>query len=94
MSDVSVREFSCNPSAMFARVEQLETLQITRHGHVIAVLVPGCPEAGRYAALAASGRVRFRPRRPDRGVRWPRYEVAADASPLETLLSAREADDR
>jgi antitoxin (DNA-binding transcriptional repressor) of toxin-antitoxin stability system len=94
MSDVSVREFSYNPSAMFARAEEGETLQITRHGRVIAVLVPGGPEAGRYAALAASGRVRFRPRRPDRGVRWPRYEVADDASPLETLLSMRDEDDR
>jgi antitoxin (DNA-binding transcriptional repressor) of toxin-antitoxin stability system len=97
MSTVSVREFSYNPSAMFARAEGGETLEITRHGSVIAVLVPGGQEAGRYAALAASGRVVFRPRRGDRGVRWPRYELAAKPSspdPLEVLLAMRADDER
>ncbi|MBB4697845.1 type II toxin-antitoxin system Phd/YefM family antitoxin [Paractinoplanes abujensis] len=37
MSSVSVREFSYNPSAMFTRVEQGETIEVTRHGKVIAV---------------------------------------------------------
>lgn len=97
MSTVSVREFSYNPSAMFARAEAGETLEITRHGNVIAVLMPGGREAGRYADLAASGRVVFRPRRGDRGVRWPRYEVSTTPSspdPLDVLLAARAEDDR
>lgn len=40
MSVVSVREFAHNPSAMFARAENGETIDITRHGKVIATLVP------------------------------------------------------
>lgn len=97
VSTVSVREFSYNPSAMFARAEGGETLEITRHGNVIAVLMPGGQEAGQYAALAASGRVVFRPRRGSRGVRWPRYELAARPSapdPLDVLLAGRAEDDR
>ena len=41
VSRVSVREFSYNPSAMFARAERGETIEITRHGKVIATLIPG-----------------------------------------------------
>jgi len=41
MSTVSVREFSHNPSGMFARVERGETIEVTRHGKVIALLLPG-----------------------------------------------------
>ncbi|WP_102142300.1 type II toxin-antitoxin system Phd/YefM family antitoxin [Mycobacterium hubeiense] len=41
MTTVSVREFSYNPSAMFARAEKGETIEITRHGKVIAKLIPG-----------------------------------------------------
>lgn len=36
MTTVSVREFSYNPSAMFARAERGETIEVTRHGKVIA----------------------------------------------------------
>ena len=41
MSTVSVREFSYNPSAMFARAERGETIEVTRHGKVIATLIAG-----------------------------------------------------
>ena len=41
MSTVSVREFSYNPSAMFAQAEEGETIEITRHGKVIAMLIAG-----------------------------------------------------
>lgn len=37
-STVSVREFSNNPSATFVRAENGETIEITRHGKVIATL--------------------------------------------------------
>jgi antitoxin (DNA-binding transcriptional repressor) of toxin-antitoxin stability system len=97
MSMVSVREFSYNPSAMFARAEGGETLEITRHGSVIAVLMPGGQEVGQYAGLASSGRVVFRPRRGDRGVRWPQHEAAAGPAspdPLDVLLAMRAEDDR
>jgi prevent-host-death family protein len=49
MSSVSVREFSYNPSAMFARVEHGEAIEVTRHGKVIAVLLPGASGLGLFA---------------------------------------------
>jgi prevent-host-death family protein len=59
MTTVSVREFSYNPSAMFARAERGETIEITRHGKVIARLVPA-PEKkrSRIEELEASGALR------------------------------------
>ncbi len=59
MTTVSVREFSHNPSAMFARAEQGETIDITRHGKVIATLIPGQQKKrGRIEELEASGALR------------------------------------
>lgn len=55
MSSVSVREFSYNPSAMFNRVEQGETIEVTRHGKVIAVLLPGASGLGRYSPWSPKG---------------------------------------
>jgi antitoxin (DNA-binding transcriptional repressor) of toxin-antitoxin stability system len=94
MSTVSVREFSYNPSAMFARVERGEMLQVTRHGNVIAVLLPGSGSLGRYSSLVAKGQVRLKATTTDDLERIPRYEMPSDASPLDLLLAEREADDR
>jgi antitoxin (DNA-binding transcriptional repressor) of toxin-antitoxin stability system len=59
MSKVSVREFSYNPSAMFARAEKGETIEITRHGKVIATLMPGQQKKrSRIEELEASGALR------------------------------------
>lgn len=59
MSTVSVRDFSHNPSAMFARAERGETIDITRHGKVIATLVPGQrKKRSRIEELEASGALR------------------------------------
>ncbi|MEZ0362341.1 type II toxin-antitoxin system Phd/YefM family antitoxin [Mycobacterium sp. pUA109] len=59
MTTVSVREFSYNPSAMFARAEQGETIEITRHGNVIARLVPAHQKKrSRVEELEASGVLR------------------------------------
>lgn len=56
MATVSIREFSYNPSAMFARAENGETLEITRHGKVIATLSPAPPKRrSRIEELEASG---------------------------------------
>lgn len=56
MSTVSVREFSHNPSAMFARAESGETIEVTRHGTVIATLSPAQPKKlSRIDELEASG---------------------------------------
>jgi prevent-host-death family protein len=60
MSSVSVREFSYNPSGMFARVERGETIEVTRHGKVIAVLLPGSGTLGRYASRVTNGAVKLK----------------------------------
>jgi len=94
VSAVSVREFSYNPSAMFARVERGETIQVTRHGSVIAVLLPASGVLDRYASLIAKGLLRLKAATTDDLDRLPRYEVPAEADPLETLLAGRAEDDR
>ncbi|MCO6004681.1 type II toxin-antitoxin system Phd/YefM family antitoxin [Actinoallomurus purpureus] len=94
MSTVSVREFSYNPSAIFARVEQGETIQVTRHGNVIALLLPGSGTLGRYSTLVARGLLRLKSTTTNDLDRLPRYAAPADVSPLELLLAEREEDDR
>ncbi len=94
MSTVSVREFSYNPSAMFARVEQGETIEVTRHGSVIAVLLPGSGTLGRYASLVAKGVIRLKATTTSDIDRLARYDVPPDVSPLEVLLADREDDER
>jgi prevent-host-death family protein len=94
MSAVSVREFSYNPSAVFARVERGEAIEVTRHGKVIAVVVPGSGILGRYAPLIAKGLIRLKPVTTRDLDDLPAYPVAGDASPLDILLAEREADDR
>jgi antitoxin (DNA-binding transcriptional repressor) of toxin-antitoxin stability system len=94
LSTVSVREFSYNPSAMFARVERGETIEVTRHGDVIAVLLPGSGTLGRYSSLVAKGLIRLKATTTSDLGRIPQYDVPADVSPLDLLLAARAADDR
>ncbi|MFI6042973.1 type II toxin-antitoxin system Phd/YefM family antitoxin [Nocardia sp. NPDC051321] len=55
MRTVSVREFSYNPSAILAEVEQGETIQVTKHGKTIAVLSPPFDEMSTYDRLVAEG---------------------------------------
>jgi antitoxin (DNA-binding transcriptional repressor) of toxin-antitoxin stability system len=94
MSSVTVREFSFNPSAMFARAEQGEAIQVTRHGKVIAVLLPGSGTLGRYAPLVAKGLIRLKSTTTSDLDRLPRYDVPADISPLDLLLASRAEDDQ
>ena len=94
MSAVSVREFSYNPSAVFARVERGEAIEVTRHGKIIAVVVPGSGILGRYAPLIAKGIIRLKPATTRDLDQLPVYTVPDDASPLDLLLAEREADDR
>lgn len=91
---MSVREFSYNPSAMFARVERGETIQVTRHGNVIAVLLPGSGHLDRYSSLVAKGQIRLKATTTSDLDQLPRYEVPPDVSPLDLLLRARAEDDR
>lgn len=94
MTEVSVRELANNLSAVLARAEQGEVITVTRRGKAIVRVGPEQEEAGRYAALAASGNVRFRPRKDSAGRPYPRYDIASDRDPLDVLLDMREADDR
>lgn len=94
MSAVSVREFSYNPSAVFARVERGEAIEVTRHGKTIAVVLPGSGVLGRYVPLIARGIIRIKPTTTRDLNRLPSYAVPDDASPLDVLLAEREADDR
>jgi prevent-host-death family protein len=94
MSSVSVREFSYNPSGMFARVEQGETIEVTRHGKVIAVLLPGSGALGRYTSLVSKGVIRLKATTTSDLDRVPQYAVPSDVSPLDLLLAERAEDDR
>lgn len=94
MSTVSVREFSYNPSAVFARVEGGEAIEVTRHGKVIAVVLPGSGVLSRYAPLVARGIIRMKPATTRDVGQVPTYPVPDEASPLDLLLADREADDR
>jgi prevent-host-death family protein len=94
MSSVSVREFSYNPSSMFARVEQGETIEVTRHGRVIAVLLPGSGTLGRYTDLVARGVIRLKAATTSDLDRLPRYTAPADVSALDLLLGERAEDER
>lgn len=94
MSAVSVREFSYNPSAVFARVERGEAVEVTRHGKIIAVVVPGSGILGRYAPLIAKGIIRIKPVTTADLDQIRTYAVPEDALPLDVLLAERQADDR
>jgi antitoxin (DNA-binding transcriptional repressor) of toxin-antitoxin stability system len=94
VSTVSVREFSYNPSAMFARVERGETIEVTRHGEVIAVLLPGSGTLGRYSSLVAKGVVRLKATTTSDLDQISRYDVPADSLPLDILLAERADDER
>jgi prevent-host-death family protein len=94
MSAVSVREFSYNPSAVFARVERGEAIEVTRHGKIIAVVVPGSGVLGRYVPLIARGIIRIKPTTTRDLDQLPRFAVPEGTSPLDILLAEREADDR
>jgi antitoxin (DNA-binding transcriptional repressor) of toxin-antitoxin stability system len=94
MSTVSVREFSHNPSGMFARVERGETIQVTRHGKIIAVLLPGSGTLNRYAPLVTKGLIRLSTTTTSDLDRIPEFAVPAGTSPLDLLLDERAQDER
>lgn len=92
MTAVTVREFSYNPSAIFARVEDGETIEVTRHGQVVAVMVPPPRGQSRFDELVARGAIRPAQRELTAGD-WDRFthiEVPDDADPLGVLLELRE----
>jgi antitoxin (DNA-binding transcriptional repressor) of toxin-antitoxin stability system len=94
MSTVSVREFSYNPSAIFTRVEQGETVQVTRHGKVIALLSPASGALRRYSSLVAKGVLRLKATTTSDLDRITQYATPPDLAPLDLLLAERAEDDR
>ncbi|WP_428342176.1 type II toxin-antitoxin system Phd/YefM family antitoxin [Mycobacterium sp.] len=90
MTTVSVRAFSYNPSAMFARAEKGETIEITRHGEVIATLVPGKQkERSRIEELEASGALRRSGKTASDLDTFTRFDVDTDVDPLQLLFEDR-----
>jgi antitoxin (DNA-binding transcriptional repressor) of toxin-antitoxin stability system len=79
---------------MFARVERGETIEVTRHGKVIAVLLPGSGTLSRYAPLVTRGLIRLNTTTTSDLDRIPEYAVPAGASPLDILLDERAQDER
>lgn len=92
MAAVSVREFSYNPSGMFARVEKGETIEVTRHGRVIAVLVPSAGPFAEYAHLVAKGAIKLAPKTTSDLDEMTRVEIPSDIDPLQELFALRELD--
>jgi antitoxin (DNA-binding transcriptional repressor) of toxin-antitoxin stability system len=79
---------------MFSRVENGETIEITRHGKVIAELIPPRRYASRLDELIANGTIN-----PNSGTaglttadldKYTRIEVPDDVDPLQILLDMRE----
>lgn len=91
MTTVSVREFSYNPSAMFARAEKGETIEVTRHGKVIATLSPAQPKKrSRIEELEASGALRRSGKTLADLDTFTRIKLPQGApDPLELLLADR-----
>lgn len=55
MSAVSIRDLSSNASAVIRRVAGGETVQVTSHGRVVAVIMPVGQRERAYAALVSAG---------------------------------------
>jgi antitoxin (DNA-binding transcriptional repressor) of toxin-antitoxin stability system len=90
-SKVSVREFSYNPSAMFARAEKGETIEITRHGKVVATLIPGQQKKrSRIDELVESGALRLSGKTTDDLDTFTQFDLPEGApDPLEVLVEDR-----
>lgn len=92
MSEVTVREFSYNPSAMFARVQSGETLEVTRHGDLVAVLVPPPRGHSHYDDLLNRGLIKRRPAGALKAGDWanvPHVDIPEDVDPLAVLSEQR-----
>lgn len=93
MTTVTIREFSYNPSAIFARVEQGETIEVTRHGEVIAEVIPPRRSMSKLEELIANGTIN--PESGSAGLttadldKFTRIEVPDDVDPLQILLDMR-----
>lgn len=90
MSTVTVREFSYNPSAMFARAEQGETIEITRHGKIIATLIPGQRNPlSRLDLLEITGALRRSGKTTNDLDSFTRIDIGEETDPVQALLTER-----
>jgi prevent-host-death family protein len=55
MTRVTTRELSNNASAVIRRVAAGETIEVTNHGNVVAVISPVAQRERAYAALVSAG---------------------------------------
>ncbi len=96
MTAVTVREFSYNPSAIFARVEHGERIEVTRHGKVIAVVTMPEHPRSRYDELVAQGVIKPPAGGGVRAGEWDDFvhiDVPDDVDPLAILEGIREERD-
>ncbi|MCD0446117.1 type II toxin-antitoxin system prevent-host-death family antitoxin [Glycomyces sp. A-F 0318] len=91
MSEVSVREFSRNPSAFLALVERGESMTVTKRGEPIAIVSPAAGPMGKYAKLVAEGRIRLKSFTTD-DIDQLSFFDTGDDDLLEKLLAEREAE--
>ncbi|HVW40818.1 MAG TPA: type II toxin-antitoxin system prevent-host-death family antitoxin [Amycolatopsis sp.] len=91
-TSVSVRELAYNPSAILKRVAQGESVEVTKHGRVVALMVPPPRGQSRFDELVAQGVIRPAERNLTAGD-WDKFthiEVPDDVDPLAILLEMRE----
>jgi antitoxin (DNA-binding transcriptional repressor) of toxin-antitoxin stability system len=93
MSEVTVREFSRNPSAFFALAERGESMTITKRGMPIAIVAPASGDMGKYAPLVADGRLKLKAFTTSDIRTIERHKTERDGSPIQTILDMREDDD-
>jgi prevent-host-death family protein len=55
MTSVSIRELSNNASAVIRRVAAGETIEVTNHDNVVAIISPVAQRERAYAALVSAG---------------------------------------
>jgi prevent-host-death family protein len=92
MREITVREFSHNPSAILAQAEKGEPVTVTKRGKPIAILVPASGRLGRYSQLVAEGKVRLTSFTTDDIDRRPRYATDRPGSPIQTILDMKDED--
>lgn len=92
MREVTVREFSHNPSAILTQAEKGEPVTVTKRGKPIAILVPASGRLGRYAPLVAEGKVRLTSFTTDDLDRRPVYATERPGSPIQTILAMKDED--
>ncbi|HSV66671.1 MAG TPA: hypothetical protein VLJ59_12280 [Mycobacteriales bacterium] len=96
MTVVTVREFAYNPSAMFARVELGERIEVTRHGKVIAIVSWPETHLSGYDALVAQGAIKPPPDGGARAGNWHDFvhvDIPDDIEPLAIVEELREERD-